>query len=95
MLEAIQALAQFEKVSIAALALQAISNLSNCKQVAQVSTLIANESFTGQFGYVAKKYLGLNQSLFLLDIFEIGKRNIPSYANVNFSQYTISCLSEL
>ena len=76
-LEAIQALAQFEQVSevkIAALALQAISNLSDCRLAAKVSKFIANESFPGQFGYVAKKDLNLNRSLFLLDMLEIGKR---------------------
>ena len=76
-LEAIQVLAQFEQVSevkIATLALQAISNLSNCRQAAKVSKFIANESFPGQFGYFAKKDLDLNKSLFLLDMLEIGKR---------------------
>ena len=63
------------EVKIAALALQAISNLSDCRQVAQVSKLIAQENFPGQFGYVMKKDLDidLNTSLFL-DMFEIGKR---------------------
>ena len=76
-LDAIRALAEIVQVSeakIAALALQAISNQSDCRQVAQVSKLIAHESYPGQFGIAVRKDLDLNKSLFLLDMLEIGKR---------------------
>ena len=73
----IRTLAEIEQVSevkIAALALQTISNQSDCRQVAQVSKLIAHDNYPGQFGHVVKKDLDLNKSLFLLDMLEIGKR---------------------
>ena len=76
-LGAIRTLAEIEHVSevkIAALALQTISNQSHCRQVAQVSKLIAHDNYPGQFGHVAKKDLDLNKSLLLLDMLEIGKR---------------------
>ena len=60
-------------MKIAALALQAISNQSDCRQVAQVSKLIAHESCPGQFGIAVRKDLDLNKSLYLLDMREIGK----------------------
>ena len=57
-LEAIQVLVQFEQVSevkIAALALQAISNLSDCRQAAKVSKFIANEFFQVNSGTSQRK----------------------------------------
>ena len=76
-LEAIRTLSEIEQVSevkFVALALQAISNKSDRLQVAQVSKLMAHESYPGQFGISVRKDLYLNKSLFLLDMLEIGKR---------------------
>ena len=78
-------------MKIAALALQAISNISDCRQVAQVSKLIARESFPGKFGYVAKKDLDLDKSLFLLDMLEIGKRKYTQLRQ----HLLLSCLIRL
>ena len=61
-------------MKIATKALQAISNIADNRQAAQASKLIAHESFSGQFGYMARIDLDLNKSLFLLDMLEIGKR---------------------
>ena len=77
-LECIKEIAEVEdvsEISIAALALQLISNQKDNRQVVRISKTIAYE---GDFGDAIKKRVSIDKSLFLLDFLEIGKRKYTS-----------------
>ena len=62
------------EITIAALALQLLSNQTANQEIARLCKSIVHDQYPGKFGNILKKELDVNKALFLINFLEIGKR---------------------
>ena len=81
------------EITIAALALQLLSNQTANRDIAKLCKSIVHDHYPGKFGNILKKELDVDKAVFLINFLEIGKRKYTQLrqhllsSEINFPAY--------